>query len=114
MESTYDLAARGAAQEEGRLGVLDGLGRPLLERALGAGIPGFSVWVEGQMLGSQWAGLELWVEMAYTWRSIVSGNCRNAFEGWRCTGFLSRRSMAAMRCLVEKIRTRALLSIRKS
>jgi hypothetical protein len=40
--ATYDLAARGAAQDEGRLGVLDGLGRPLLESALGASIPGFS------------------------------------------------------------------------
>jgi hypothetical protein len=40
---SYNLAARGASQEEGRLGVLDGLGRPLLEGSLGAGIPGFSV-----------------------------------------------------------------------
>ena len=40
--ATYDLAARGAAQDEGRLGVLNGLGRPLLESALRASIPGFS------------------------------------------------------------------------
>lgn len=39
---TYNLAAGGAAQEEGRLGVLDQLRRPLLEGALGAGVPGFS------------------------------------------------------------------------
>jgi hypothetical protein len=40
--AAYDLAARGAAQDESRLGVLDGLGRPLLESPLGASIPGFS------------------------------------------------------------------------
>jgi hypothetical protein len=43
---SYDLAARGASQKEGRLGVLDGLGRPLLQGPLGAGIPGFSVGFE--------------------------------------------------------------------
>lgn len=41
--ATYNLAAGSAAKEEGRLGVLDGLGRPLLESPLGASIPGFSV-----------------------------------------------------------------------
>lgn len=38
----HDLRARGAAQEEARLGVLDGLGGLLLEGALGAGVAGFS------------------------------------------------------------------------
>lgn len=39
----YNLAAGRASQDEGCLGVLDGLGRPLLESALGASVPGFSV-----------------------------------------------------------------------
>lgn len=44
--AAYNLAAGSASEEEGRLGVLNGLGRPLLESPLGASIPGFSVWVE--------------------------------------------------------------------
>lgn len=37
------LRARGAAEEERLLGVLDGLGGLLVEGALGAGVAGFSV-----------------------------------------------------------------------
>lgn len=39
METTYDLAAGGAAKEEGGLGVLVELGGTLLERPLGTGCP---------------------------------------------------------------------------
>jgi hypothetical protein len=44
--ATYNLTAGSAPEEEGRLGVLDGLGRPLHESPLGASIPGFSGRVE--------------------------------------------------------------------
>ena len=37
-----DLRAGGATQEEGLLGVFDGLGRTLVERTLGARITGFA------------------------------------------------------------------------
>ena len=46
--STYDLAACCPAEEEGCLGVLDGLGSPLVERPLGARRLGFAANTEDE------------------------------------------------------------------
>ena len=66
-----DLRAARAAEEERRLGVLDGFWLALLEGALGARVARFSV------LGLEYLGIEAYTKVqggmdsAYIWRSIA-------------------------------------------
>lgn len=69
-EATYDLAAGGAAKEEGGLGVLVDLGGTLLERPLGTGCPRLAV--RGEDCQLSFGMFHCHNRLTYTWRSILA------------------------------------------